>query len=288
MTLKPLYMWAGGKTRLIKKYAPYFPEPSSFSTYVEPFFGGGAIFGSIAGKFQGDLVINDSNGYLMDIFRELRDGPKDLERDLRNVLKAVLAGQTKDDRKRVYYEQLESYWQTERPGELLALMKLGFNGIWQSNRKANGRFATPAGLLNQIDADAVVSKMDLNGWHHTLQATTIYSGDYSEVAFDPEGALVYLDPPYRDSFTTYDTDFGDREQKQVVEYAKSLAENGATVLFANRHVEGDRFFEELMPDAEFHSFDVTYTAGRRKRVENGFEAKRAREFLAILAPSARE
>ena len=48
---KPLFMWAGGKTRMIKRYTAsgLLPEPSSlFNTsidnYVEPFFGGGAMF----------------------------------------------------------------------------------------------------------------------------------------------------------------------------------------------------------------------------------------------------
>lgn len=33
--------------------------------------------------------------------------------------------------------------------------------------------------------------------------------------------------------------------------------------------------------ADFHYFDVIYTAGRRKATAAGYEAKKAREFLAI-------
>ena len=42
MKMKPLFMWAGGKTKMIKKYDEYLPE--TFSKYVEPFVGAGAMF----------------------------------------------------------------------------------------------------------------------------------------------------------------------------------------------------------------------------------------------------
>ena len=35
--MKPLFMWAGGKTRLIKKYKAKEVLPVSFGSYVEPF-----------------------------------------------------------------------------------------------------------------------------------------------------------------------------------------------------------------------------------------------------------
>ena len=40
---KPLYMWAGGKSRMLKKYANLLGEVS-FDKYIEPFFGAGAMF----------------------------------------------------------------------------------------------------------------------------------------------------------------------------------------------------------------------------------------------------
>ena len=47
---KPLFMWAGGKTRMIKRYTTsgLLPEVSdlynTIDNYVEPFFGGGAMY----------------------------------------------------------------------------------------------------------------------------------------------------------------------------------------------------------------------------------------------------
>ncbi len=36
---RPFLKWAGGKSKLIEQYIPYFPQ--SFTNYYEPFLGGG-------------------------------------------------------------------------------------------------------------------------------------------------------------------------------------------------------------------------------------------------------
>ena len=33
--MKPLFVWAGDKNKMLKKYAPYLPK--TFDRYVEPF-----------------------------------------------------------------------------------------------------------------------------------------------------------------------------------------------------------------------------------------------------------
>ena len=51
-------------------------------------------------------------------------------------------------------------------------------------------------------------------------------------------------------------------------------------MMSNRDV-GDNFFEERVGKNDMVYFDVTYTAGRRKKTTDGFEAKKAREILMI-------
>ena len=41
-TLKPIIKWSGGKKDELKYILPHIPD--SYSTYLEPFIGGGAVY----------------------------------------------------------------------------------------------------------------------------------------------------------------------------------------------------------------------------------------------------
>ena len=69
--MKPLFMWAGGKTKLLDTFAEHLPE--NFDTYVEPFFGGGAVFTwAYAKNPDAKFVINDINPHIMEIYRAIK------------------------------------------------------------------------------------------------------------------------------------------------------------------------------------------------------------------------
>ena len=70
--MKPLFMWAGGKKKLLKDYAPHLPE--EFANYCEPFFGGGAMFTWAYDKQpNAHFYINDINEHIIGIYRAVRD-----------------------------------------------------------------------------------------------------------------------------------------------------------------------------------------------------------------------
>lgn len=181
-----------------------------------------------------------------------------------------------------YWKDLrDDYWEEQSPELLFMLMRLGFNGIWQPSKKHN-LYGTSSGLLNHSKIEQIFTVENLEKWKKALGRTSIQTGSYQNVVFEPRNSLIYLDPPYRGSFTSYGTGFNDEDQVELVKWGLEMKEAGAKVLLANRQVDDDNFFEKLLEDSEFHYFDVTYTAGRRKRVPGGFEAKPAREFLAVL------
>ncbi len=274
--MKPLFMYAGGKTKLLKHYRPIFENLPDSGTYVEPFFGGGAVF-SVLGAHKRSFV-NDVNTELMGIYEAVRDNPDVFIAECTRGAQRVLRSK---DRKATYYEMRSEYWESPTPEKLYVLMRCSFNGVWQTCRDSHGLFGTPAGLLTQSRPDQIVDSALIHEWSALLGNAVITSTDFENVPV-PDGSVVYLDPPYRGSFTTYGKKFGDDEQMRVVEWAKKMSMT-STVLFANRD-NWDNFFENLLGDvdADFHYFDVVYTAGRRKQVDGGYEALPAREFLAVL------
>lgn len=290
--MKPLYIWAGGKNKMIPKYqaGPGIPL-SGYDTYVEPFFGGGAMMIYIYknNPTVKKFVLNDINPEIVGVYRAIKN---DIDTFLNRMddLQRQYLPLDKGKRKKFYYDLRKEYttnWHqwtaTEESATLYFLMKTGFNGIWQINQESNGRFATPSGLLNQTTK--VYDKDNVKEWHTFLQQVDIHCGEWKNCVNSIEGkALYFMDPPYRDSFTSYGQVFGDQHQLDCLNFCKSADAAGHLVMFCNRDA-GDTFWTDNQGNLQITYYDVTYTAGRRKQTkdENGNivsnNAKAAKEVL---------
>ena len=73
-------MWAGGKSKVLKDIEPHLPK--QFSTYVEPFFGGGAMFiWAYKKNPEATFIINDVNHYIMEIYSNIKNDIAHMDRD---------------------------------------------------------------------------------------------------------------------------------------------------------------------------------------------------------------
>jgi len=277
-------MWAGGKTKLLKHYQGKMPSYEGFAAYIEPFFGGGAVFCDVVNSKQiENFVINDINSELIAIYQAIKDAPDEF---ITHCCALADEWNTKspDLRKTWYYELRQQFWEMT-PGELTTaatlyvLMKTSFNGVWQPNVGNGGKFGTAVGLTGKavkIDADLI------RAWSAKLQNTAITAKDYRDIEIPAAPSLIFCDPPFRNSATSYGQDFEDRAQKELVDWILAMAAKGHTVILANRDC-GDGFFDELLGEGTtVHSFDVKYTVGRKKKVADEYEAKEAVEFIAIF------
>ena len=222
MASKPLFIWAGGKTKMLKHYLPIMPK--QVDTYVEPFFGGGAMFCHIVENYQPKkLVINDVNADIVRIYNSIKNDLPEFLVKLDSYCNVYLP-MNKEDRKKYYFEvrhehayDFDKWSEAEEAATLYFLMKTGFNGIFQINNNTNRRYGTPAGLLNQKDK---VYELDVvEWWNQALQNAEVMSGDWKECLKqvpDEDNTFVFLDPPYRDSFTSYGQEFGDDESKKII------------------------------------------------------------------------
>lgn len=304
--MKPLFMWAGGKTKLIKKYKEKGVLPNHFDSYIEPFLGGGAMFiWAYEKNPDAKFYLNDLNEGIINIYRAIREDKdvfleymdkmsseylclpkgvarKDLEKLHSKDWKVIFK---LEPSRRHYYFMLrdmhafeyESWSKTKEAAVLYFLMKTGFNGIWQENKNTNGRFGTPAGLLNQ--KNKVYDKHNVLEWNAALQNVELICGDFKNtLQHVTNNSYVFLDPPYRGSFTQYGVDFDDRIQQSVIDYFNEANSRGAYGMMSNRDI-GDGFFEKRRGKNNLIRFDITYTAGRRKKTKDGFEAKKAVEIL---------
>ena len=273
---KPIFMWAGGKTKVIKHYSPFMP--SNFDAYYEPFFGGGAMFIHIMNEYKPQKVfINDINQDIISIYRSIKENYDEFIERL-NHLEDQYIQLSKEDRKKLYYEvrhqhayDYEGWSKPFESATLYFLMKTGFNGVYQLNKNTNGRYGTPSGLLNQTKE--VYSRDIVQWWHKALQNVTITSQDWESSVKDDPNAFFFFDPPYRDSFADYGNSFEDTALLKLIDFC----ERQDKVFLANR--ADDDWFDDKIKTLNKHYFNITYTAGRRKKTDNGYVAKQAREIL---------
>lgn len=262
--------------------------PLSLPAYVEPFAGGAALFShlvgtrlSTPGAHTFPATLGDTNAELIGLYRALAKDSDAFIEALRPYSQQW-SRMGPVERKTTYYAWRQRYWGMpeglETTALLYALMKTSFNGIWQTCADSKGRFGTPVGLVHK--AGGFLDESALLAWAKALQGVKLYTGSYETIPV-PQNAFVFCDPPYRVSFTSYSTGFNDHHQRALVDWCRTIhRKHNATVWLANREAD-DGFFENIAPDATFHRFPVTYTAGRRKKTEDGYAAKPATELLMV-------
>ena len=280
---KSLFMWAGGKRKLLKHYATYMPN--SVDSYCEPFFGGGAMYIHVMNTYKPKYArINDINSDIVRIYKCIKENLDPFLIRL-NDLEAQYIPLDKPDRKKLYYDirsehawKHEAYSEPEEAATLYFLMKTGFNGVYQLNHNTNGRYGTPSGLLNQ--KDKVYDRDVIVWWNQALQITDIQSSDWKDAVVGmPDKTFYFFDPPYRDSFADYGNGFTDDQLLDLI----SFCDNQTLVMLSNR--DDEDWFANQKRSLDSAHIDVTYTAGRRKKTEDGFAAKKAREILLYRTDS---
>jgi DNA adenine methylase len=276
--MKPLFMWAGGKNKLIKNHNKFMP--SEIDSYSEPFVGGGAMLLYVYENYKpSKMTINDSYSGITNVYSQIKNNLSEFQRIL-DILELKFISLSHQDRKKFYYEIREKhayfYHLFSKPEEAAYhyfLQKTGFNGLLQFNKNTNNRFGTPAGLLNQ--KKQIYSKDLIKDWHNLLQFVTIENKNYKDCNISNYD-FVYLDPPYRNSFADYGTSWDDKNTEELIDWMFN-AQN-SYVIFCNR-CDGTSFFSDRKRHLGMESFPVTYTAGRRKKINEKYHAKKATEII---------
>ena len=182
LSVKPILKWAGGKTQLITQLLPHVPE--RFGTYIEPFFGGGALFFTLQPE---RAIISDSNPELVNLYRQVATAVDSVISCLKRY------HNTRED----YYAVRAQNWQMLAPAEAAARMiylnRTCFNGLYRVNRK--GEFNVPYG---RYPNPRICDEANLRAASALLKRADIFCGDFAQVLDDcaKPGDFVFLDPPY--------------------------------------------------------------------------------------------
>lgn len=265
----PVLKWVGGKRQLLPEIRKEVPQ--TYSTYYEPFIGGGAVLFDLQ---PARAVVNDVNEELVNVYQVIRDNVEDLILDLKNHRSEAdyFYMMREKDRDRLKYIQLS---EVERASRILYLNKTCYNGLFRVNQQ--GQFNTPFGryknpnIVNEPTLRAVSAYFN--------QARVIFKcGDFeSALKGIKKDSFVYFDPPYDPvsesaNFTGYDKGGFDRaEQVRLKELCDQLNDRGVKFLLSN---SGTKFILDLYKD-----YDLRIVQAKRAINSKGHKRGNVDEVL---------
>lgn len=219
----PFLKWAGGKRWLIARHLNLFPK--TYSQYIEPFLGGGAVFFHLKPK---SCILADKNDELIDVYRAIRE-------DWQGIVDALHDYQSKHNLEHYYYiRSNEPISLTEKAARFIYLNRTCWNGLYRVNR--NGKFNVPIGTKTRIISDdddfAAVAEMLKN-------AELIHSDFEVIIARAKKNDFVFIDPPYtvkhnNNGFIKYNESlFSWDDQVRLRDSAAMAVSRGAQVLITN-------------------------------------------------------
>ena len=215
--MKPLVKYRGGKSKEIphlEKHIPHFN-----GRYIEPFFGGGAMFFYLEPK---NAIINDINAKLMAFYKGVKLDFETLQKELSEIeniyrtnrkkfeeLKAKTPTERVEDENEVLYYQIRDMFNDladKKYSDALLyffINKTAYSGMIRYNSK--GEFNVPYGRYANLN-----TSLATKAHSQLLSHTEIYNLDYKDIfEMAEEDDFMFLDPPYDCVFS----DYGNTEHK---------------------------------------------------------------------------
>ncbi|MBU0614479.1 MAG: DNA adenine methylase, partial [Nanoarchaeota archaeon] len=133
--MNPIIKWTGGKRQEFKEIEDMIP---AFDRYVEPFFGGGAVFFSLEPK---KAMINDKSKDLIDFYRLVKEGNQEFKEELfKMVDEWERLKQSFEDNKDKVDERIELGLKPELSRQIISNIKSKLARIKKIEEKENKVF----------------------------------------------------------------------------------------------------------------------------------------------------
>lgn len=224
--MQPFLRWAGGKRWLVSRLRGKL-DINQFTSYHEPFIGGGAMLFSFLPKHA---FISDVNEQLMQAYRLMKE-------DTDGVIE-FLQGLKTDEETYYLVRSMVPQNEVEAAGRFIYLNRTSFNGIYRVNQK--GEYNVPWGkkLNYQFDYE------NLRKVGKFLKQVEISHGDF-EQSLDhvQENSLVFLDPPYimsknNNVFLKYNQRaFTEQDQDRLAGMIEVIKRRGSYYILTNSNHE---------------------------------------------------
>ncbi|GAB6011560.1 DNA adenine methylase [Viscerimonas tarda] len=273
--MKPLVKYRGGKSNEIPNIEKHIPRYKG--RYIEPFFGGGALYFHLEPK---KAIINDINSKLMAFYTGVRNDYAVLRTELDEIesiyeinrkqfdaLKQQTPNERVEDKNEALYYLIRDMFNglsDKKYSDALLyffINKTAYSGMIRYNSK--GEFNVPFGRYTHLNTLLVKKK------HSDLLANAeIYNADYKAIfeMAEPED-FMFLDPPYDCVFSDYGNEeykdgFNDDCHIALADDFKNL--NCKALLVIGRTLLTERLYKGMIID----EYAKTYSVNIRNRFKS--------------------
>lgn len=273
--MNPMIKYRGGKSKEISHFISNMPE--NYNRYIEPFFGGGALYFYLEPQ---NAIINDVNTRLYSFYKQMKEkypiarGQLDEiqiiyernQKEYEAIKKQHPEERVENKNEALYYKMRDMFNHKIKCEYLDSVVyffinKTAYSGMIRYNAK--GEYNVPFGRYKNFNTKLITEEH-----YELLKRTKIYNYDYSQI-FNMAGNddFIFLDPPYDCVFSdygneTYRDGFGEDEHRRLAnDFAnlpcKSLLVIGKTALT-----------EELYGKCIVEEYDKSYAVNIRNRFKS--------------------
>jgi len=252
--------YLGNKYRLLNQLFPLFPQ--NINTFVD-LFCGGCVVGINAQANQ--LICNDSNEYLIDMFNKWKaDGKDNTMTYIHNRIKELNLSW---DNKAEFYQLRDIYnAETRNPNDLFLLSAYGFNNQIRFNSLGNYNIAFGGhhAYYNKKTEEALLNFLTtIENYNDAIQFEHKDYVDLLNSITLTENDFVYADPPYRIAdHTTYHVNWTENDDKQLLAQLDALHDKGIKFALSNvLEVNGkeNKILKEWAQKYHVHHLDMDYS-----------------------------
>lgn len=245
MNLVSPIRYFGGKNVMGKRIVEYFPDITSYKTYIEPFGGSGALFFK---KEPSTIEIyNDLEENVYSLFKVLVD--KELFAEFKQLCDLT-----------PYSAQLREEYKKDLKSKELSLLDRAYRYFFINRCSINGTGGFSSSFLVRRKMSYSTSQYlgavdKLTEVHQRLSRVIVHKMDAFKIIpkYDKKDVFFYMDPPYHQSTRgnmRYDFDMGDGKQSEFIDMLLGL-ENARVLLSGYDNEEGDRLMENGWKKSSF-------------------------------------
>ena len=279
MSLIPIYKWTGGKRKEIKLFEEFYPDfvkETKDYKFVEPFFGGGAVYWSLNSN---DNIINDIDYDLINFLNILKTNSNDIISMVKTISnqislisneeknKTISISEAKKLRGLIYYEWrnkdrkngLASLSNIDRAFRFFLVNQLSFNGMRRFNSR--GEFNIPYGNYKTFNINVKDEHIE------KLSKTEIFCDSYENIMInnDAENTFIFIDPPYTREFKEYshNNSFDKNSQVKLFDTFKNMKFAKVMII-----INKDDFTYDLYKDYIVSEYDLKYSTNIKNRYDS--------------------